>query len=160
MKILKELIPYFVIIIVVVIIRTFIVTPVQVDGSSMYPTLKNNEILILKKYDKSYSRFDIVVINSDHGRLIKRVVGLPGETIECKNNKIYINGKVIKQNFKTNTKTADFDKVKIPKDSYFVMGDNRDNSADSRIFGPFNKKAIKGTIGIRLFPFTRIGKIK
>jgi signal peptidase I len=160
MKFVKEIIPYVVIIIVVVLIRIFIVTPVQVDGSSMYPTLKNNEILILKKYDKSYHRFDIVVLSSPRGRLIKRVIGLPGETIEFKNNKLYINGKYIKQKFRRNTKTSDFEKVKIPKGYYFVMGDNRDNSADSRILGPINKKDIKGTIGIRLFPFNKIGTIK
>ena len=62
MKIIKELIPYVVIIVTVVLIRTFIITPVQVDGLSMYPTLKDNEILLLKKYDKNYKRFDIVVL--------------------------------------------------------------------------------------------------
>ena len=160
MKILKELIPYVIIIVVVVLIRLFIITPVQVDGSSMYPTLKNNEIVMLKKYDKSYHRFDIVVLKSSQGRLIKRVVALPGETVEVKNNKLYINNKVVKQNFKMNTDTTDFKKVKVPKNHYFVMGDNRNNSADSRIIGSINKKDIQGTVGIRIFPLNKIGKIK
>lgn len=167
MKYVKEIVPYVVIIILVVLIRVYVVTPVQVDGSSMYPTLKNNEILILKKYDKSYKRFDIVVIKRTHDKLIKRVIGLPGEYVEFKNNKLYINGKVVKQNFKTNTKTEDFnledlygEKVKIPKNEYFVMGDNRNNSTDSRIIGFVHKNDIQGTIGIRVFPFNHIGSIK
>ena len=115
MKYIKEIIPYVIIVLVVILIRMFIITPVQVDGSSMEPTLKNKEVLLLKKYNKNYKRFDIVVLNSDRGRLIKRVIGLPGETIEYKNNKLYINNKVVKYKFKTNTDTNDFDKQKIPK---------------------------------------------
>ena len=62
-NIIKELIPYIVIIFIVVLLRTFIVTPVQVEGTSMYPTLKDNEILFLKKYDHSFERFDVVVFD-------------------------------------------------------------------------------------------------
>ena len=166
-KISKELLPYLIIILVVVLIRTFIVTPVQVSGISMKPNLKNNEILILKKYDKSYQRFDIVVINQQKEKLIKRIIGLPGESIEYKNNKLYVNGKVVKEPFKTNTTTSDFsfdelfgEGVTVPKDMYFVMGDNRNHSSDSRVIGFINKKDIKGTVGIRLFPFNKFGKIK
>ena len=65
MKIIKEIIPYLVIIVIVLLIRTFIITPVQVDGSSMDPTLQDNQILLLKKYQKNYKRFDIVVIDDD-----------------------------------------------------------------------------------------------
>lgn len=160
MKIFKEIIPYIVIIVVVVLIRSFIVTPVQVDGSSMKPTLKNNDVLILKKYDKNYKRFDVVVLYSGVGRLIKRVIGLPGETVEIKNNKLYINDKLVKQNFKTNTETSDFNKVKVPKGKYFVMGDNRNNSTDSRFIGFIDKKDIKGKVKLRIFPFNKIGLIK
>ena len=159
MKYIKEYIPYVVIVLAVIIIRIFIMTPVQVDGNSMYPTLKNNEILVLKKYDKSYKRFDIVVLKTSKGRLIKRVIGLPGETIEYKNNKLYINDKVVKQNFTMGGVTSDFDKRIIPKGYYFVMGDNRNNSTDSRVIGFIDKKDIQGTIGIRLFPFNKIGKV-
>ena len=85
---LKELLPYVIIVLVVVLIRSFIVTPIQVDGSSMYPTLEDKELLILKKYDKSFDRFDIVVFEYNGVRLIKRVIGLPGETIEYKDNNL------------------------------------------------------------------------
>lgn len=160
-KFIKELIPYVIIIVVVVLIRTFIITPVQVDGNSMYPILKNNEILLLKKYDKKYKRFDIVVLNYNNSKLIKRIIGLPGEHIEYKDNKLYVNGKYIKENFKRNTETSDFEiDKKIPKDYYFVMGDNRDNSTDSRIIGFISKDDIDGVSDIALFPFDRFGSVK
>lgn len=160
-KFIKELIPYVIIIVVVVLIRSFIVTPVQVDGSSMYPTLKDNEILLLKKYDKKYKRFDIVVLNYNNSKLIKRIIGLPGEHIEYKDNKLYINGKYVKENFKRNTETSDFElDKKIPKDYYFVMGDNRDNSTDSRIIGFISKDNLEGVSDIALFPFDRFGSVK
>ena len=82
MKLVKEFIPYVIIIAVVILIRTFIVTPVQVDGHSMDPTLKDHQILILNKWKKDYNRFDIVVIDDGEERLIKRIIGLPGETLE------------------------------------------------------------------------------
>lgn len=160
-KFIKELIPYVIIIVVVVLIRSFIVTPVQVDGNSMYPTLKDNEILLLKKYDKKYKRFDIVVLNYNNSKLIKRIIGLPGEHIEYKDNKLYVNGKYIKEKFKRNTETSDFEiDKKIPKDYYFVMGDNRDNSTDSRIIGVVSKEDIEGVSDIALFPFDRFGSVK
>ena len=107
-KIIKELIPYIIIIVVVVLIRSFIITPIKVDGASMEPTLNDNEILILKKYDHSFDRFDVIVFEHNGNRLIKRVIGLPGDYVEYKNDKLYINGKYIKETFKTNTETSDF----------------------------------------------------
>lgn len=159
-KFIKELIPYIVIIISVVLIRTFIITPVRVDGPSMYSTLKNNQILLLKKYDKKYARFDIVVFNYEKDQLIKRIIGLPGEKIKCEDNKVYINGKYIKEKFLNNTITYDFDEITIPEGQYFLMGDNRGNSTDSRVLGPIKKDRIVGQIGISIFPFNRIGIIK
>ena len=160
-KFIKELIPYVIIIVVVVLIRTFIITPVQVDGNSMYPTLKDNEILLLKKYDKKYKRFDIVVLNYNNSKLIKRIIGLPGEHIEYKDNKLYVNGKYIKEKFKRNTETSDFEiDKKIPKDYYFVMGDNRDNSTDSIIIGFISKDDLEGVCDIALFQFDIFGSVK
>lgn len=156
-KIIKEIYPYLLIVVVVILIRTFIITPVQVDGTSMVPTLKDKEILLLKKYETKYDRFDIVVFNLDKERLIKRVIGLPGESIEYKNNKLYINGKRIKEKFKTNSKTEDFklEEIgykKIPKGYYFVVGDNRNNSVDSRIIGLVSEKDIQGSTSLSVFP--------
>ena len=156
---IKELIPYVIILIVVVTIRTFIVTPVRVSGPSMNPTLKGNEIMILNKMNKDFKRYDIVVVKSPDGDIIKRVYGLPGETISCENNNIYINGKRIEDKYNGN-KTLDFELVKLGDDEYFVLGDNRMNSKDSRIFGPFKKDQIKGTTKLVIFPFNKIGNIE
>ncbi len=163
-SIIKELIPYIIIIVAVLFIRTYIVTPIQVDGSSMYPTLDDKEILILKKYDKSLERFDVVVFNYKDSRLIKRVIGLPGETVEYKNDKLYINGVATAENFKKSSETLDFklediNYTTIPKDKYFVMGDNRNNSADSRMIGLIDKSQIKGTTNLCIFPFDKFGAI-
>lgn len=163
---IEEIIPYIMIVIAVVLIRSFIITPIRVDGSSMYSTLNNNEILLLKKYDKSYKRFDIIVFKNGKNKLIKRIIGLPGETIEYKENKLYINGKYYKEPFlKNKQKTYDFklndiEYKTIPKDCYFVLGDNRTNSTDSRILGPINKNVIQGKADFALFPFSKFGKIK
>ena len=96
MKVIKEVIPYIVIVVVVVLIRTFIITPVRVDGDSMKNTLKNGDILLLYKLS-SINRFDIIVLDEekDNEKIIKRVIGLPGETVAIKKGKIYINDKEI-----------------------------------------------------------------
>lgn len=154
---IKELIPYVVIIIGVVLLRTFIVTPIKVNGSSMYDTLKGNEICILNKLAK-IDRFDIIVTNYDGERLIKRVIAMPGETIEVEDGYIYINDKKIKDEYGYGT-TDDFEKVVLNNDEYFVMGDNRKISKDSRIIGPIKEENISGTTNFILYPFTKIGKI-
>ncbi len=161
MKLFKEVLPYLIIIIVVIIIRTFIITPVRVNGDSMKPTLVDKEIVLLKKYDKNYKRFDIVVFNDARGHLIKRIVGLPGETLYYSNNKLFINGKYVKEDFlSSNEKTYDYElDTVIPEGYYFVMGDNRDNSTDSRIIGLVSEKDILGTTSFVLYPFNRFGNI-
>ena len=160
MKILKEIIPYVIVVIVVVLIRTFLITPIRVNGSSMYPTLKDKEIMILNKIGKTVNgidRFDIVVLKEED-YLIKRVIALPGEKISCQNGNIYINGKKLKDKYGSGL-TSDFEPIEVPKDSYFVMGDNRENSKDSRYIGPINKKEIKGKTSFILFPFKNFGKV-
>ena len=165
MKLLKEILPYLIIVIVVVLFRTFIATPVRVDGSSMDPTLKNGQILILKKYDKSYKRFDIVVIKTPSDKIIKRIIGLPGDNIEYKNNILYINGikhaETFKHEFTDDFKLEDIDRYKkIPKDKYLVLGDNRTDSYDSRMMGLISEDKIVGSVNLRLFPLNKIGIIK
>lgn len=169
MKILKELIPYIVIVVVVVLIRTFIATPVIVSGSSMDPTLKNGQILILNKLTNNYNRYDIVVIdvniNGKKERIVKRIMGLPLENIEAKNNILYINGKRVHDDFRDIT--TDFSLYdltgmkKIPDGYYFVMGDNRTNSLDSRDYrvGLIKKSDIIGRPIFRIWPFNKIGTV-
>ena len=160
----KGLIPYIIIIVVVVLIRSFIITPIKVDGQSMYSTLSDGDILLLKKYDKSYKRFDVIVFKNGNDRSIKRIIGLPGEKIEYKKNKLYVNDKYVKEPFlKNNQKTYDFtldefDIDKVPDDCYFVLGDNRTNSTDSRVLGPIDKSVIQGTTDFGIFPFSKFGK--
>lgn len=161
MEIVKEYIPYVIIIIVVVLIRTFIATPVLVNGSSMYPTLKNNELLILKKYDSSYSRYDIVVLDYKNEKLIKRVIGLPGEIVEYKDGILYIDGKETEDDFSSITidfKSSELVKGTIPEGYYLVMGDNRKNSIDSRTIGLISEDDINGVTNFSLWPFGTFGK--
>lgn len=162
-KKLKEYLPYIVILIAIILIRTFIVTLVRVDGSSMENTLHNGEILVLNKLEKDFERFDIVVIKYNNERLVKRIIGLPGEQVRYRNNQLFINGKKIKESF-IEEETSNFNIMelgynRIPKGYYFVVGDNRDNSLDSRYIGLIKKEQIQGTTKIRLFPLHKIGKI-
>ncbi len=164
MKVIKEFIPYLVIILIVVLIRCFVVTPVRVSGTSMYPTLKNNDIVLLKKFDKNIERFDIVVFNYNNSKLIKRVIGLPGETVKYVNGILYINNKKI-DDVKLDVSTDNFFLEElgydvIPDDYYFVLGDNRGVSQDSRIIGLIYKKDICGVGVFRLFPLNKIGVVK
>lgn len=160
MKVIKEVIPYVVIVVVVVLIRTFIITPVRVDGDSMKNTLKNGDILLLYKLS-SINRFDIIVLDEekDNEKIIKRVIGMPGETIAIKKGKIYINDKVIDDEYAYG-ETSDYNKVTLRDNEYFILGDNRLISKDSRYFGPIKDNEIKGKIVFRLFPFTKIGTVQ
>ena len=148
MKLFKELLPYIMIVVVVVAIRAFIATPVRVDGASMNPTLEDGEILILKKYDRSLEK------------LVKRVIGLPGEKIAYKDNKLYVDGKRVKEPFEHEV-TDDFElEEQIPEGYYFVLGDNRINSTDSRMIGAISKEQIQGTTNFSIFPFDKFGTVK
>lgn len=163
MKVWKEIWSYVLIILVVLLIRTFIISPVSVDGDSMLTTLKDKEVLLLKKYDKSLERFDIIVFNHGSSKLIKRVIGLPGEHIEYKDDELYINGEKLEDiNLLTKTsnfKLEDLGYSVIPDGMYFVLGDNRINSTDSRVIGLIAKDDIKGTVDFRIFPFNRFGSV-
>lgn len=162
-KFIKELIPYIVIIIVVVLIRTYIVTPVIVVGDSMVPTLKDNQILLLNKFDYKFNeieRYDIVVIKVGKSEIIKRVIGLPGENIEYKNNTLYINGHEEETIYNFDTDDFKLEEIckcdKIPQDKYLVLGDNRAVSSDSRIIGLIDKEDIKGSTTISIWPIKKV----
>ena len=159
-KIIKEIYPYVIIVVAVILFRSFIATPILVKGRSMYDTLKGNEMMILNKLAK-IDRYDIVVVDEedDSDYIIKRVIAMPGETIYCIDNEIYVNDKKIKDEFAYG-ETEDFEKITLKKDEYFVMGDNRAISKDSRIIGPVKKKDIKGTTKFIIFPFNKIGFVK
>ena len=157
LKFFKELIPYVIILIVVVLVRTFIVTPIVFNGPSMQPTLDGGEIMLLWK-NKEFDRFDVVVVDVEDDNIIKRVIALPGETISCKDGVIYVNDRRLDEEYSQGV-TPDFERVKLEDDEYFVLGDNRGNSLDSQELGPFKEKQIKGTTEFVLFPFGSFGKI-
>ena len=157
----NEYISYIIVIILVLLFKKFVVSPIKVNGSSMFKTLHDGDIMILNIIGYRFSdveRFDIVVVDEGDEYLIKRVIGLPGETIEYKDNQLYVNGKKVKENYGSE-KTDDV-KVKVSKDSYFVLGDNRTNSLDSRYFGAFKRKKILGKTKLTIFPFNRFGNKK
>ena len=158
--IIKEVIPYLVIIICVLLVKQFVVSPIQVNGDSMDPTLQDGDLMILNKLSYklgSINRFDIVVIDKEDTYIIKRVIGLPGEKIEYKDNKLYINDEEIEEGFLPSGKvTMDF-VTQVGKNCYFVMGDNRQISLDSRELGCFEMDQIKGKTSLSFFPFDRFG---
>lgn len=161
---IKPLLPYIIIIVVVLFIKAFIVTPIKVNGESMYPTLEEGDIMILNKtayYFNKPKRFDIVVVDMPNEYLIKRVIGLPGEHIEYKNNTLYVDGKKIEENFK-HGKTDDFNIKELGSDTvpsgyYLVLGDNRGNSLDSRELGFMKEEQLLGRTNLIILPFDRIG---
>lgn len=168
MKRFKEILPYICVVIFAILIRQFVITPIQVVGTSMNPNLVDGELMLLNKITYKFNdieRFDIVVVDYANEPLIKRVIGLPGEKIEYNGNKLYVDGELIEENFNKNGKTDDYNinesgYTTIPKDMYFVVGDNRINSADSRILGLIDKNLILGKANFVLFPFSKFGFIK
>ena len=161
---IKPLLPYIIIIAVVLFIKAFIVTPIKVNGESMYPTLEEGDIMILNKtayYFNKPKRFDIVVVDMPDEYLIKRVIGLPGEQIEYKDNTLYVDGKKVKENFE-HGKTDDFNIKELGSDTvpsgyYLVLGDNRGNSLDSRELGFMKEEQLLGRTNLIILPFDRIG---
>lgn len=153
----------------VYIIVNFFIVPVQVEGNSMYPTLKDDSIGVSNKIGYSLmgiSRFDIVVISLDNKYLVKRVIGLPGETIAYKDDVLYVNGNPIeepfldaeyKKNETTGLFTSNLEEFKLGSDEYYCMGDNRPHSRDSRYYGPFHKEQFVSKGVMILYPFSNIG---
>ena len=133
----------------------------------MNPNLEDGELMLLNKIKYTFSdikRFDIVVIDYSEKPLIKRVIGLPGEKIEYKDDKLYVNGKYIKEKFERNGETLDYSISEIgydtiPEDMYFVLGDNRINSSDSRSIGLIKKDEIEGKANFVLIPIDKFGFI-
>lgn len=158
---LKEYGPYIAAIILILLFKKFFYSPIRVNGESMMSTLHDGDIMILDVigYKKNgLKRFDIVVVDEGSELIIKRVIGLPGEKIEYRDNELYINDKKVDDKYNSN-ETDDFSVV-VPKDKYFVLGDNRNNSMDSRIFGAFSEKQIRGKTKFIVMPFSRYGEVK
>ncbi|MGX7419283.1 signal peptidase I [Carnobacterium gallinarum] len=158
---------------VVVLLRYFLLLPIMVQGSSMIPTLHQGDQMIVESISK-IKRFDVIVFQDASERtLVKRVIGLPGEEIRYDHDQLYVNNKEVSEPFLKNnlveaageTWTSNFDLKqltgvnKIPKDSYFVLGDNRRSSNDSRVFGFITKDEIIGKTNFVYYPFKRMTAI-
>lgn len=151
-------------------IVTFIGQRVEVDGQSMEPTLQDRDNLICDKLSYRFSdpeRYDIVIIYPDEEkdkRWIKRVIGLPGEEVFIDNDgTIYIDGEPLEESYGKEV-IADpglaSEPIQLGEDEYWVMGDNRNHSSDSRVIGPVPKSRILGKAFVRIFPFNKIGLIR
>ncbi len=162
---LKDTTKYIVIAVLVLLLVIYVVSLQQVVGPSMSPNYQDGDILILNKLHYKLhkpKRFEVVAIKyKDTKYFIKRVIGLPGETISYKDGILYVNGKVVEEKFKTTT-TADFSLESlgyetIPEDYYLVVGDNRENSLDGRSkeVGLIHKKDFIGKVVFRIWPFRR-----
>ena len=136
----------------------------MVSGDSMYPYLHNKDQLMMDKLSYRFhdpERFDIVVFpvvrDGKEEYYIKRVIGLPGETIELRGGELYVNGEHIEQNFEMTPNETNFGPFTVPEGHYFVMGDNRNNSKDSRnpMVGALERKMIKGHVRCVVFPLNK-----
>ena len=159
----KDSIKVIILIVVVFAIYIWVIGIQQVVGNSMNNTLENEDMVLLYKLGYkigNVKRFDVVSFYYDETKyLIKRIIGLPGEHIAYKDNKLYINGEYVEEN--RDFVTEDFDLKQlgydvIPDGYYFVLGDNRENSLDSREIGLINKKDIIGRAIARVWPITDI----
>ena len=154
--------------IIAVFIINFMFQIVTVNGESMIPSLYNNDKLILEKVSyriTSPKRNDIVVIKypaDTRERIIKRVIAVAGDKVKINDNILYVNGKTIDEYYKNEDFMQDYDEAEVPKDSIFILGDNRNFSKDSRSndIGFVKLNLLEGRAIIRLYPFNKMGRIR
>ncbi|WP_235587124.1 signal peptidase I [Ferroacidibacillus organovorans] len=142
-------------------IHQFLFTQFRVDGQSMDYTLANGERLIVDKipyYFGMPKRGDIIVFLAPDGQYwVKRVIGLPGDTIQIKNGQLILNGKIVKEPFiaQPMDPSMPFGPVKVPPGRLFVMGDNRNISEDSRVIGPIKISSVVGRVDLVIWPLNK-----
>ena len=163
---LKDSFKLILFIIILLFIMVYVFSITQVVGDSMSPTLIDEEVLFLNKAQYRFfdvKRGDIISLEyADTKYLIKRVVGLPGEKIEIKDNQVYINDELLEEDYLEEAllygdfslKTIGYET--IPENMYFVLGDNRENSMDSREIGLVSQEQIKGKVIMRFWPLNKI----
>lgn len=150
-----------------IVLYLFIMTPHEVIGNSMHPTYQNGEYLMANKLlyrFKDPQRGDVIIFKySDTQDFIKRVIGLPGDKVMLKDGHIYINDKLVDESAYLSdsiyTNGGEFlhegETITVPDNQYFVCGDNRPHSSDSRTFGPISKDDIKGKAWLVYYPFSQ-----
>src|SRR5579859_6359853 len=149
------------------VIIVFLYQPEKVEGTSMAPLLSDQERIFINKFVYRFEdihRGDVVVFWYPLDRsksFIKRVIGLPGETVDIRRGLLYVNGQLIPEPYvpPQYTDVTDFGPVKVPKDSYFVMGDHRISSNDSRVFGPVASQFIYGRAVFAYWPVDHFGSL-
>lgn len=175
-KALKEIMGTSLYLLIVLVLTFLVVTYVgqrtKVSGSSMEPMLSDGDNLIVDKLSYRFSepeRFDIIVFPFRYAEktyYIKRIIGLPGETVYIdEEGSIFINGELLKEYYGMETIVDPgraFEPITLGEDEYFVLGDNRNNSSDSRdpVVGNIHRNEFIGKAWMRIFPFNKIGMIK
>ena len=155
---------FFLLLAFIILFRLFVLEPHNVSGSSMDDTFKNGDYVIVDKLSyrfKNPEKGDVVVFNppasvENKSRFIKRIIATPGETIEVKGGDTFIDNKQVIENFVTYKSPRIATSTRLSDIQYFVMGDNRYVSYDSRYWGPIVKEEIQGRVLIRLYPFNKI----
>jgi signal peptidase I len=147
---------------IIVPIRYFLVQPFIVKGASMEPNFHDREYLIINEIEYRLgdpSRGEVVILKDPLNPqiyFIKRVIGLPGEKVDIKKGRVYINDQELTESYIEDFGVDTFDSVKLSDNQYYVMGDNRTNSFDSRRFGPIDRKSIIGKAWFRGWPWDKI----
>lgn len=157
-----------------ILLTQFVIQRSVVDGSSMHPTLLHKDQLIVEKVSRYFgppSRGQLITIHHPDNRndsgakkddLVKRVIGLPGETVEIRDSRVYINGELLEESYieegiDTRAGRRGFDEVTLGENEVYVLGDNRPHSSDSRGFGPVYLDEISGSVFVRIWPLDRFG---
>lgn len=159
---------YIIAIVIAILMFTYVMSFMQVVGPSMNSTLHEGQLIFISKLHYNFTdvkRGDIIVFeNNGIKNMIKRIIGLPGDKIEFKDNKLYINDSIVNEDYlDENMITNDFNSCSlsectVPENSYFVLGDNRLNSQDSRDLGYISKDKIIGKVVVRFWPLNKIKK--
>ena len=161
---LRDTFKYIVVFVAVLLLFIFVIGLQQVVGPSMTPNYNEGDVLVINKFINKFrepKREEVVVVSQSEKYMIKRVIGLPGDRIEFKDNKLYINDLEYMEDYlKDDVVTDDFKLSDIgvdviPENKYLVLGDNRSNSLDSRNYGLIDRKQIIGTSWFRIWPLKR-----
>lgn len=155
-------------VVLALIIKFFLFEFVLVDGASMFPTLHDGDRLIVNKLEyrlKDPQFKDIIILEYNtkdvHVEFVKRIIGMPGDTVAIQDSVVYVNGRPIEEEYINKEMYPDYREVTVPKGAYFVLGDNRNNSKDSRYedVGFVKEDEIVGKVVYRVYPFDDFGKI-
>lgn len=153
-----KLLALFIVTLIVFSFRTFVIQRIVVRGESMLPSFEDENVVLIKKFDNDYERFDVVVVKVNGKLMIKRIIGMPNETLIIKNGYVYINGEKLEYDYgyQTNIYGCAESEIYIPENEYFLLGDNRNHSSDSRDWNTVSTEQIKGKVFIKIFPYWEI----